>query len=77
MQNVDAEQFSFESFKAAYDTDPRIKPLIKNFDRSGIEPATQNELEGGDDDDAAVASDGDGDTVGQMAQRATDLGSDL
>jgi len=73
MQNVGAEQFDFETFKSAYDTDPRVKTMIKNFDKDGIEPKTQKEREEG------VASSGpDGaDTVSQMAQRATDLGDKI
>ena len=72
MQNVGAEQFDYGTFKAAYDTDPRVKTMIKNFDQVGIEPKTAKELEAGDD----PSSNGDGDTVSQMAKRATDL-SDL
>ena len=70
MQNVGAESFDFGTFKAAYDTDPRIKSMVKNFDKRGIEPKTKNELEGGD---TATATGG-ADTVGSMAKRATDLG---
>ena len=73
MQNVGSEQFDFETFKAAYDTDPRVKAMVKNFDKDGIEPKTQKEREAG------IASTGDdgSDTVGQMAQRATDLGDSI
>jgi len=73
MQNVGAEQFDFGTFKAAYDTDPRVKAMVKNFDKTGIEPKTKNEL----DDGGPQAEPEGGDTVGQMAKRATDLGDDL
>lgn len=73
MQNVGAEQFDFGTFKAAYDTDPRVKTMVKNFDKVGIEPKTKNELDDGSTD---AGSQG-GDTVSQMAQRATDLGDNL
>lgn len=73
MQNVGSEQFDFDTFKAAYDTDPRVKAMVKNFDKEGIEPKTQQE------NDSGVASTGDdgADTVSQMAQRATDLGDKI
>lgn len=70
MQNVGAESFDFGTFKAAYDTDPRVKSMVKNFDKRGIEPKTKNEL----DDGTAGGSNAGGDTVGTMAKRATDLG---
>lgn len=73
MQNVGSEQFDYGTFKAAYDTDPRIKTMIKNFDQVGIEPKTSKELNQGD----AQTTGSGGDTVGQMAQRATDVGADL
>lgn len=70
MQNVGSESFDFGTFKAAYDTDPRIKSMIKNFDKRGIEPKTKNELEGGD----TASSAGGSNSVSTMAKRATDLG---
>lgn len=70
MQNVGAESFDFGTFKAAYDTDPRVKAMIKNFDKRGIEPNTKNELDDGTGGSSAPGRD----TVGSMAKRATDLG---
>jgi hypothetical protein len=70
MQNVGAESFDFGTFKAAYDVDPRVKAMIKNFDKRGIEPKTKNELDDGTGTSPAPG----GDTVGSMAKRATDLG---
>lgn len=74
MQNVGSEQFDFETFKSAYDTDPRVKSMVKNFDKNGIEPKTQNELQGSDD---VPTTNTGGQTVGQMAKSATDLGDKL
>ena len=74
MQNGGAPQFDFGTFKAAYDTDPRVKAMIKNFDKLGIEPKTKNMLDNpkmGDTGDAG------GDSVGAMAKRATDVGDKL
>lgn len=68
MQNVGAESFDFGTFKAAYDTDPRVKAMVKNFSKYGIEPKTKNELDSG-----AVSSTSDGGGVDAMAKRATDL----
>jgi hypothetical protein len=73
MQNVGSEQFDFGTFKAAYDTDARVKAMVKNFSKYGIEPKTKNELEG---DEEVNTSQG-GDAVGQMAKSATDLGDNL
>lgn len=36
MQNVQADQYSFDAVKQAYDTDATFKSIIKNFDREGI-----------------------------------------
>ena len=69
MQNVGAESFDYGTFKAAYDTDERVKSMVKNFNKRGIEPKTQNELEGGDE---TTTPDGTG-AVDKMAKRATDL----
>ena len=69
MQNVGSEQFSFESFKSVYDTDPRVKALVKNFDKTGVEPKTQTEIEG----PATPEPEGNADTVNTMAKRAVDL----
>lgn len=71
MQNVGAEQFDFETFKVAYDTDPKVKAMIKDFDKDGITPKTQAQSPV---DAEAPKEVGSGDTVGQMAKRATDLG---
>jgi hypothetical protein len=66
MKNMGSEQFSYDTFKAAYDADPRIKPLVKNFDQEGIELATDAESP-----DEVQQQDATGDTVNQMAKRAT------
>lgn len=69
MQNVGAEQFDYSTFKAAYDTDSRVKTMVQNFSERGIEVKTKNtksDMPQGDRDSS-------GDTVGQMAKRATDL----
>ena len=72
MQNVGGEMFDYGTFKAAYDTDPRIKTMVKNFNSDGVEPKTKNDTETG-----TPQQDAQGKTVGQMAKSATDLGDKL
>lgn len=74
MQNVGGEQFDYGTFKAAYDTDPRVKTMVANFNKKGIVPKTATE-----NPEDAPQSDREegGNTVSQMAKRATDVGADL
>lgn len=69
MQNVGGEQFHYDSFKALYDTDPRVKEMISNFSEDGIELKSDNA-------ETTPQADADGGEVEKMAKRATDL-SDL
>ena len=73
MQNVGGEQFDYGTFKAAYDTDPRIKTMVHNFSQQGIEPKTKKNIDSGD----APQQDAGGDKVASMAKSATDLGDKL
>lgn len=66
MKNMGSEQFGYETFKIAYDSDPRIKPLVKNFDQDGVTLATDTEAE-----QTAQQSATDANAVSQMAKRAT------
>lgn len=70
MQNMGGEAFAYGTFKNAYDTDPRVKNMVKNFSEDGIELKTEEEIAGPGGSDASS------DTVAQMAKNATDL-SDL
>ena len=72
MQNVEGEQFDYSSFKAAYDTDPRIKTMVNNFNETGIEPKTANTIS-----DQGQQTDDGTDEIAQMAKSATDLGDQL
>tara|TARA_Y100000389_G_C17397294_1_gene483308 strand:+ start:476 stop:877 length:402 start_codon:yes stop_codon:yes gene_type:complete len=73
MQNVGAEQFDYETFKAAYDTDARVKTMVANFSEKGIEPKTKEQPT-----DSPVASgEADPNAVSNMAKSATDLGDKL
>ena len=42
MQNIGMEEFSYDSFKMAYDSDPVIQALTHRFDDKGIELKTKN-----------------------------------
>lgn len=71
MQNMGGEAFVYDTFKNAYDSDARVKEMVKNFSEAGIELKTKEDTENG-----IQGGDEGGDTVSQMAKRATDL-SDL
>tara|TARA_B100001094_G_C17547396_1_gene492054 strand:+ start:127 stop:531 length:405 start_codon:yes stop_codon:yes gene_type:complete len=73
MQNVGGEQFDYSTFKAAYDTDARVKTMISNFNEKGIEPKTAQAVSKGD----TPQQDAGGDAVSQMAKSATDLGDKI
>lgn len=73
MQNVGGEQFDYGTFKAAYDTDPRVKTMVQDFNEKGITPKTSKKPDGMDQTDPDPESN----TVSQMAKSATDLGDKL
>jgi len=70
MKNAGREQFDYRTFKAAYDSDERIKKMIKNFNQDGITLKTDV-----DADTAAPQQDAGNKKVSQMAKRATKIGS--
>ncbi len=72
MQNVGGEQFDYGTFKAAYDTDPRVKTMVSNFSAEGIEPKTAEKI-----DSDTPQQDTKGDKVATMAKSATNLGDKL
>ena len=67
MQNAGKQQFTYDSFKAVYDSDPKIKAIVKDFDQETITLKT-SEL-----DDINPSRSGSADKVSQMAKRAVDL----
>ena len=71
MQNMGGEAFNYETFKIAFDSDPRIKKLVKNFSEAGINLKTK------EDATSTGGSDSGADTVGKMAAAATDVGAKL
>jgi len=72
MQNLGSEEFDYGTFKAAYDTDPRVKTMTNNFNKDGIEPKTAKTIDSKTND-----VDQGKDDVEQMAKNATDLGDKL
>ena len=71
MQNVGGEQFDYGTFKAAYDSDPRVKTMVNNFSKAGIEPKTANMIDDQEQQDTG------GDEVAQLANSGADLGDQL
>jgi hypothetical protein len=69
MQNIGRGEFNYETFKAAYDSDEKIKNLVKDFDQNTITLKTR-EL-----DDINPTASKKKDTVAKMAKKATNLGS--
>lgn len=68
MNNTGTEQFDYRTFKSAYDSDERVKKMIKNFDQEGVTLKTDVE----DTDTTNPQQDIDGTSaVSQMAKRAT------
>ena len=69
LAGMGVEQFSYDTFTAGYNNDPRLKKIIKNFNKDKIYFVD-------DSVDALPKGDASGDTVGKMAKNAVDL-SDL
>jgi len=71
MQNQGVSQFTYDVFKSAYDADPRLQELVKNFDKTTIE-LKQDEV---DDVEGLPGNPGrPSDEVNKMAKNATDVG---
>ena len=70
MQNVGKTQFSYDVFKTAYDTDPTVQAMIKNFDKNKL-TFKSSEMDDIPQDSKEPSSD---QTVSSMAKRATNLG---
>jgi cell division protein FtsX len=69
MSNIGNVQFSYDLLKQAYDTDPAVKKLIKNFDQNKVTLSSGNAV-----DDLPQVEPSNDQTVSSMAKRATDLG---
>lgn len=61
------EDFSYDSFKMAYDSDPVIQALTHRFDQNGVELASQQTTADTAPSDAVA----DRNTVSTAAKRAT------
>jgi len=66
-------QFSFDVFKAAYDSEPKLQELVKNFDKEVINLKSDSM----DDVPNAKQDSGENDKVSQMAKSATDLSKSI
>jgi hypothetical protein len=47
MSNIGEEQFTYDSFKQAYDADPALQELVKQFNQNGVSLKTRKESENG------------------------------
>lgn len=68
MKNMGMEEFSYDSFKLAYDSDPVIQALTHNFDQNGVELKTKTQA---DSEKQAVEKEKGANVVNQMAKSAT------
>lgn len=68
MENMKQPQFSYETFKAAYDQDPRIKEIVTDFNKDTIS------LKDSEMDDIKAKKKKSTDDVEKMAKRATKVG---
>ena len=67
MQNMQLGQFSFELFKKAYDSDPKLQELVADFNKEGLVLKT-SEM-----DDLPQQQKKSGNSVSKMAKRAVSL----
>ena len=68
MQNIGMEDFSYDSFKLAYDNDEVIQALTHRFDQNGVELQTKAQK---DQETRAVEKEKSANVVSQMAKSAT------
>lgn len=66
MRNMGMEEFDYNSFKMAYDSDQVIQALTHRFDGNGIELATKNKT-----DEPEAGKEPGGDSLKKSAMRAT------
>jgi len=71
MEKMGLPQFTYDSFKAAYDADPQIQEIVDNFSSEGIEINAEEK------DDGVVDKDTDSNAVSKMAKAATDLSDNI
>ena len=73
MANAGGEAFDYGTFTAAYETDPRVKTMVADFDKDGVEAKTSKKTKDAGAD--AQAKDSGGGEVADLAQQATDIQS--
>lgn len=67
MQNVGDEEFTYDTFKQAYDSDPLTQGLVNRFDQNGVELKTKVS----NTDTAPSDAEHDPESVSRMAKHAT------
>jgi len=69
MRNMGSSQFSYDTFRNAYQSDDNIKKYVKSFDTQKIDIKPLRA-----DDDLPMGKKKDPNAVNKMAKRAVDLG---
>ena len=67
MRNIGNQQFDYETFKVAYDSDNKIKSIVKDFDKETITLKTSGV------DNLKTTKHKKKNTVSNMAKKAVDL----
>ncbi len=67
MHNAKFPEFDYDTFKVAYDTDPKLQQIVKNFDQSHIE------FSRGSIDNLEKSTDQRKDNISNLAKKAVDL----
>lgn len=67
MQNSGLPEFNYDTFKASFDSDPKIQDIVKDFDQSVITLKTDSS------DELEPEQGQSSNKVSQMAKRAVDL----
>jgi hypothetical protein len=67
MRNIGNQQFDYETFKVAYDSDNKIKSIVKDFDKETITLKTSEV------DNLKTTKHKKKNTVSNMAKKAVDL----
>lgn len=72
MQNVGAEQFDYQTFKAALETDPRVKTMVADYNKKGVTLKTKKEPKDLGNNDQFEPNTKDT-AISKMAKNAVDL----
>lgn len=74
MQNVGGEQFDYQTFKAAFETNPRVQTMVADYNKKGVTLKTKREPKNLGSNDQFEPNTNDTD-ISKMAKNAVDLGN--